>query len=215
MFVCGGGHAAVVWDAVCDSCGEATADRFVVWDEGSRLHDCFAKNRWQHVRDEAELVFALSDKITRCYICNGCPEARARLARRVRAALGDNVFFPIAIHPGARVSPDARIGEGCFVGALAVVDPHAVVGAFCILNTHSYVGHDCVLGDYANVNPRATLCGGVVVGERAVLGAASCIREKVRVGAGIVVGMGAIVVADAVGPAGAVWTGVPAKRRAT
>jgi UDP-perosamine 4-acetyltransferase len=92
------------------------------------------------------------------------PELFARLRQ-----LG--VPTPRLVHPGAVVSPSARIGDG------TVVFPHVVVGADCVVGMNvviysgSVIEHDCRIEDHAYLSPGAILCGEVQVHERAFIGA--------------------------------------------
>ncbi|MFO0285883.1 MAG: hexapeptide transferase, partial [Brevundimonas sp.] len=45
-------------------------------------------------------------------------------------------------HPAAIIAPDAVIGEGTLIGALAVIQPMVRVGAHVIVNTAAVVEHD-------------------------------------------------------------------------
>ncbi|MBI5445146.1 MAG: acetyltransferase [Deltaproteobacteria bacterium] len=115
----------------------------------------------------------------------------------------------LVVHPGASVSPFARLEDGAQVFTGAVVNPGALVGTNAIINTGAIIEHDCVVGAHAHVATNATLCGGVTVGERAFLGAGSVVRQGLTIGARALVGAGAVVVRD-VEP-DTIVAGVPAR----
>ena len=93
------------------------------------------------------------------------------------------------VHPSAAVEPDARLGEGVFVGAGARVGAGAEVGAGtqihagCVLGEGVSVGRDCVL------HPNVVLYGGATLGDRVILHAGAVVGADgfgyVRDGAGV------------------------------
>lgn len=80
----------------------------------------------------------------------------------------------IVVHPGADVSPDSTLGDGCTVWPLAQIREGASVGSNCLIGRGAYVGSGVVLGDnckvqnYALVYEPAVLEDGVFVGPAAV-----------------------------------------------
>lgn len=118
--------------------------------------------------------------------------------------------FASAIHATAYVAPTARVGRGTFVGAGAVVAPHAVLGDFTQVNRQVSIGHDSTFGRFGKTGPGAIVCGLVAVGDRCYLGAGSVVRDRVRICHDVVVGIGAAVVSDLVEPG--TYVGVPARK---
>lgn len=80
----------------------------------------------------------------------------------------------IVVHPGADVSPNASLGEGCIVWPLAQIREGASVGSNCVIGRGAYLGSGVLLGDnckvqnYALVYEPAVLEDGVFVGPAAV-----------------------------------------------
>lgn len=123
--------------------------------------------------------------------------------------IAQDVAMPCLVHPQANVSPQAKLGQGTQVLAMAVVAARATLGDVCIVNHRASVDHECVLENGVTVAPGATLCGCVRVGEDAFIGAGATILPRVTIGAGAMVGAGAVVTRD-VAP-GAVVIGNPAQ----
>lgn len=81
------------------------------------------------------------------------------------------------IDPAAHVHPTAELGEGVYLGPLAVVGPRVRVGARSVVHAHVVlsegveVGEDCVLHSGVQVRERSRLGHRVVVQNGAVIGA--------------------------------------------
>lgn len=85
--------------------------------------------------------------------------------------------LPNIIDPSAIVSNNAIMGEGNFIGKLAVINHSAKIGNTCIINTKSLVEHDCVVNDFAHVAVGAVLCGEVEIKKAAFIGANATIIQ--------------------------------------
>jgi acetyltransferase EpsM len=97
------------------------------------------------------------------------------------------------VHERAWVSPSARLGQGVFVAAGAVVNTGAHIGDHCVVNSGAVVEHDVCLGDFVQVSPAAAIGGGTTIGRHGFLGLGCRVRDHVRIGANVLVGMGAVV----------------------
>jgi len=136
----------------------------------------------------------------------GHNRARLALLDEMRALGFD---LPAVVHPSAVVAGDAMLGEGSFVGALAVVNPAARIGRAVIVNSGAIVEHDGDIADGVHLSPRACLAGGVRVGAASWIGAGSTVREKLSIGRDVTVGMGSVVVRSL--PDGVTAFGCPAR----
>ena len=94
---------------------------------------------------------------------------------------------PTFIHPTACVDPRARIGEGCRIGAFAVVEDGAVLGDGCVVMAHGIVHGNATLGDDCVVHPSAVIGGDPQDlswkegGQRVVVGHRCVFREGVTI----------------------------------
>ena len=140
----------------------------------------------------------------------GDASVRMRVAARVRDA---GLELPAIVHPKASVSTYAKVAQGVFVAAGAVVGPHAVLGECCIVNSGAVVDHGCSIGAYAHIAPGAALSGNVTVGEGAHVGTGASVIQGASIGKRAVVGVGSAVVRDIPDDARA-W-GVPCKEQST
>jgi UDP-3-O-[3-hydroxymyristoyl] glucosamine N-acyltransferase len=103
--------------------------------------------------------------------------AKVRLAfAKCLALFSPDVPPPPGVHPAAIVPPTAEVGEGCSIGAFAVVGERARLGRGVILHPHAVVGTDAEVGDGSEIFPHAVLYARTVVGRR------------VRIHAGAVIG---------------------------
>lgn len=101
-------------------------------------------------------------------------QARLALYTRLRDA---GFHFPALVHPSARISPHASIGDGCLVMAGADVDAFSAVGEACVLWPRSVVSHDNQIGSNTFISPAATLCGFVHIGPSSFVGANSTVVD--------------------------------------
>jgi sugar O-acyltransferase (sialic acid O-acetyltransferase NeuD family) len=133
---------------------------------------------------------------------------RARLGWSLRLKNAGIRLVTIA-DAASRVSSRARIGEGTFFAAGAVINVGVEIGLACIINTSASVDHDCVLSDGVHLSPGVHLSGAVSVGSCAWLGTGTAVRNDRRIGANVVAGVGSVIVKDVAD--GLIVAGVPAK----
>ena len=139
-------------------------------------------------------VAAIPDKGRYCWFVAIGNNAKRRRWFDELTSLGLEVIS--VVDPSAQVSPFARVGRGCFVGKLAVVNAGATVGDDCIVNTMALVEHGCSLADHVNMSTKAVINGDVEVGEGSFIGSSSVAVGQIRIGRRSTVGAGAVVLGN-------------------
>lgn len=138
--------------------------------------------------------------------------ADPHVRRALSAQLGDLGLGPITlVHPRAVVGPATTLGLGTLVHANTCISSSVLTGAHCQVHYNATIGHDTVLDDFVTVFPGANVAGSVHLGPGVTVGSNAVVLQGLTVGPGAFVGAGAVVTRDV--DAGAVVTGVPARRR--
>lgn len=158
------------------------------------------------VRKEVEFLAAARPEEDLVSIAVGASALRAQVAARFAAA---GFRSPVLVHPSAVIGPEVRLGEGTVVMALAVLETHVSIGRHGLVNHHASVAHEGRLGDFTSLGPGVHLAGRVTFGDRCDVGVGASARPGVRLGDDVIVGAGAVLVADAAGPV--TLAGVPAR----
>jgi UDP-3-O-[3-hydroxymyristoyl] glucosamine N-acyltransferase len=106
-----------------------------------------------------------------------------------------------------------RIGDGCFIGANAVVAAGVlhptVLGAGCKLDSHVQIAHNVVLGEDCLLASQSGVAGSTRAGDRLRLGGAASVDGHLRLGDDVSVAACSGVTKDL--PDGSVVAGFPAR----
>ncbi|RUR12117.1 NeuD/PglB/VioB family sugar acetyltransferase [Legionella sp. km772] len=138
------------------------------------------------------------------HVAIGNNEIRKRLFASFPATLK-----PLTItHSAAIVSKSARVMDGVFIAARAILAPECSVGVGSIINHGAVVDHEVKIGPFTHIAPNSTLGGGVAVGEGVLVGAGAVVLPNVIIGDKAVIGAGAVVVNNV--NSGSVVKGIPA-----
>jgi acetyltransferase-like isoleucine patch superfamily enzyme len=89
------------------------------------------------------------------FVAIGRADVRRRL---VELYAGRGWRLPAVVHPRASIAPDARLGDGVFVGAGAVVESAAQVGRGAIVDIGALVDHDARIAAFVHLRA-GTVCG--------------------------------------------------------
>lgn len=117
--------------------------------------------------------------------------------------------FATLVHPTARVSSKATLGEGTIVSVAAVIAAHTRIGDHVFVNRGALVGHHTTIEDYVTIQPGANVAGASHIGRATYIGMGAVVIDHVRVGSNAVVGAGAVVIRDV--PDNVQVMGVPAR----
>ncbi len=112
------------------------------------------------------------------------------------------------VAPSSFVASTARLGRGCVIYPNCFIGHNANLGDRVFVLSGSTINHDNVLEDDVTLCSHVSLAGHVCVEAVAYLGQGCTVRQFLRIGRRCLVGLGAVVIADA--PANAVVVGNPA-----
>lgn len=116
--------------------------------------------------------------------------------------------FTSIIHPTARVSRMATVGNGTLISSGVQVATHTRIGEHVIINRGALIGHHNSIGDYSTISPGSILAGNITIGRRVWIGLGAMILEKNTIGDQAVIGAGSLVTRDI--PARVKAIGMPA-----
>lgn len=103
--------------------------------------------------------------------------------------------FATIIHPTARISPYAKIGEGCIITPFSNVNTETTVGKFVAILS-SGIGHDASVGDYSTLSGHVSINGHVSVGYKVFIGCGVVVAPSKRIGDCATVGIGSVVISN-------------------
>lgn len=101
--------------------------------------------------------------------------------------------FVNLIHPTARVSRSASIGEGTFIGV------NVQIGAFTKIDNHVFINRGVMIGsevsikEYSVISAGANIAGNVEIGASTFIGFGAMVLPHITVGNNCIVGAGAMV----------------------
>ena len=136
----------------------------------------------------------------------GAPQDRKNIAEKLKSR---GAKFITLIHPLAKVSRRAQLGEGVIMYPFSMINTNVKVGDGCLFNAYSGCGHDAVVGAYSVFAPAALALGGAQVGECSFLSTHSMLAPKKKLGDGGVIAANSAALRNA--PEGAMVIGVPGK----
>ena len=117
--------------------------------------------------------------------------------------------YATLVHPSARVSPTASLGEGCIVSAGAVIAAQVRFGRNVFINRGVLVGHHTVIGDLCTLGPGANIAGSCEIDERVYFGSGAIVIDHIAIGSRSVIGPGSPVTKDV--PERVMVLGAPAR----
>lgn len=147
-------------------------------------------------------------KFTRTHVVT-CALSTTLRKSYVEQALAIGFKFQTLIHPTARVSSRAKLGDGCFISAMAAIGTHTTLGRSVFVNRGAMIGHHTTIGDFCTIQPGTNVAGAITIGEQSYIGMGAMVLDKHTIGRGCLIGAGAVVTHDL--PDRVLALGVPAK----
>lgn len=176
VIVGAGGHGVTVAEAlrvIERSGGARRAIGFV--DDTPQL-------RGQHVYELPVLGPLAAIGRLRCdavIVAIGSNAARRRISEELAR---QGCRFATVIHPTASVATTALLGEGCYVGANAVIGAESTLGAGTIVSGSALIGHHCAVGAFVHVAPGVNAAGRVLLGDGCFVGMGANLLPGCEVG---------------------------------
>lgn len=125
-----------------------------------------------------------------------CALGTTHRSRFIEQAAAVGMSFATLIHPTARVSSRAVLGEGCFVSAQAVVSTRTRLAPHVFVNRGVLIGHHVRIGSYCSLQCGANIAGNAVIGDATYVGMSAAVLHRVTIGKGCVIAAGAVVTRD-------------------
>jgi len=138
-------------------------------------------------------------------IVSGAADPRMRLYRACRET---GLVPAVLTHPTATVFRDVRLGEGCVIGARALIGAGTTLEDNCIIGMGSLIDHDSVIGRHVSVGVGTVLGAETVLEECTFVGDGVVTLAGSRIGRGTIVVSGSVVTQDI--PSECIAAGAPA-----
>jgi acetyltransferase EpsM len=117
----------------------------------------------------------------------------------VDQAAAQGMKFATLIHPSARISDKARIGQGVVVSAGSIVSAHTEIGAHVFINRGVLIGHHTHIGEFSTLQPGANIAGGCRIAEHTYIGIGAVVIGNITIGAHSLISAGSVVTKNVAG----------------
>lgn len=180
-----GGHAKSVIDCI-ERQGKYKIVGFLDKEERGKV--CY--RGYEVIGEDDDLDRFYRQGVTNAFVTVGFlgrSTVRNRLYDRLRQI---GFRLPNIIDPSAVVADDAVLGEGNFIGKLAMLNADVKIGSMCIINSGTLIEHECQVGDFSHISVGTVLCGGVTVGRETFVGAGTTVIQGITVGEHCIIAAG-------------------------
>lgn len=109
--------------------------------------------------DSMESFVSYKDNFTHAFVAIGNNEIREQFINKLKAS---GFIIPTLIHPTAFVSPSSTIDDGCYIGAMAVINANVNVGSGCIFGIGSLVDYDSTIRAFSYVKAKQLVEAGSI-----------------------------------------------------
>lgn len=89
--------------------------------------------------------------------------------------------------------PDLVIGDNCFIGESAVIEPFSRIGNNVFIGSGTIIGHNSVIKDHCFIASHAVVLGWVTIEQHCIIGANATIRDGIAVASECIVSAGAVI----------------------
>jgi sugar O-acyltransferase (sialic acid O-acetyltransferase NeuD family) len=165
-----------------------TVDREVI-----AKHECFG------------LPIVAFDEVGDCFppaehrmlVAIGYAQTNRLRAERCHQAREKGYSFVTYVSSRTVTAPDLVVGENCFIGANAVIQPSVRIGKNVTIRDQAFIGHDTVIEDHCFLAAGVTVAGKVTIEAYSLLGVNATVRDGIRLGQACVIGAGVTMLQDA------------------
>ncbi len=120
-----------------------------------------------------------------------------RLRTRLYSATTAKGYRPASfVSPDARVWPNVRFGEHCFVFENNVIQPFVQIGDNVVLWSGNHIGHHARIGNNCFIASHVVISGFSEIGDNVFIGVNATLGNNVTVGRDCLIGAGALVLKD-------------------
>lgn len=125
------------------------------------------------------------------FVALGDPTQRHNYCNIIKEKGGE---FGTYISPKATISPNAKIGTGCFIDEYVSISDNAEIGEQTVVQRMATIGHDAKIGNFSTVGAYSFCGGHANVGDFTTVNVNSTILRHIKVGNNAMVGAGSVVI---------------------
>lgn len=136
------------------------------------------------------------------------PDNNKRL-KYIRILKENNIQLVSAIHPTVKILANAKVADGVWVNAGAIIGYKAELAAGVIINTGVQIDHHNIIEECCQIDPGVITAGNVVLRECCHIHTGAVLINRIEVGKNAIVGAGTVVIKNVLPKTTVV--GVPAR----